>query len=58
MIHQTDALAPVAARQYYRTPEYTTKVETEIVPWIRDKFNTHNLGDTLFAKARLKEDSA
>ncbi|KAJ5580071.1 uncharacterized protein N7459_006056 [Penicillium hispanicum] len=58
MIHQTDALAPAEARQYYRTQEYTTQLKTEIVPWVRDKLNTDNLGDALFAKARLKEASA
>ncbi|KAF9888851.1 hypothetical protein FE257_008220 [Aspergillus nanangensis] len=55
MIHQTDKLAPQGAREIYKTQEYVDELANEIVPWVRTKLNTDNLGDRLFAASRARE---
>ena len=57
MVHQTDMLAGAAAREFYKTEEYKQELENEIVPYIRAKLDTDNLGDRLFAAARTQENN-
>lgn len=55
MIHQTDMLAPADAAALYRTPEYADSLATITVPYIRQKLDTDNLGERMFAASRAKE---
>ncbi|OGM49562.1 hypothetical protein ABOM_001733 [Aspergillus bombycis] len=57
MVHQTDMLAGAAARAFYRTEEYKQELESAIVPYVRAKLDTDNLGDRLFAAARAQENN-
>ncbi|KAJ5459117.1 hypothetical protein N7530_011061 [Penicillium desertorum] len=55
MVHQTDMLAPPEAAAFYITPEYADKLANETIPWVRQKLDTDNLGDQLFATSRAQE---
>ncbi|CAG8885999.1 unnamed protein product [Penicillium egyptiacum] len=55
MVHQTDMLAPPEAAAFYSTSEYADKLANEIIPWVRQKLDTDNLGERLFAASRAKE---
>ncbi|KAJ5159012.1 uncharacterized protein N7500_008663 [Penicillium coprophilum] len=55
MVHQTDMLAPADARALYSTAEYANSLANVTVPYIRQKFDTDNLGERLFAASRAKE---
>ncbi|KAI2615521.1 hypothetical protein GGR54DRAFT_642283 [Hypoxylon sp. NC1633] len=54
MIHQTDMLAPEAARLYYTTPEYQREL-AEVVAETRTKLDTDDIGQKLMAHWRTKE---
>ncbi|KAJ5794309.1 hypothetical protein N7457_000908 [Penicillium paradoxum] len=54
-INQTDLLAGSEAHTYYKTPNFAQKLATTIIPYIRGKLDTDNLGDTLFAASKAKE---
>ncbi|KOC07133.1 hypothetical protein AFLA70_206g001620 [Aspergillus flavus AF70] len=45
MVHQTDMLADEGTRAFYRTEEYKSELENEIVPYVRANFDTDNFGD-------------
>lgn len=55
MVHQTDMLAPPEAAAFYITPEYADKLANKTIPWVRQKLDTDNLGDRLFATSRVQE---
>ncbi|KAE8141879.1 hypothetical protein BDV38DRAFT_278662 [Aspergillus pseudotamarii] len=55
MVHQTDMLAGEAARAFYRTEEYKRELENDILPYVRAKLDTDNLGYRLFATSRTQE---
>lgn len=55
MVHQTDMLAPPEASALYRTSEYSDRLATVIVPYVREKLDTDNFGARLFAASRAKE---
>jgi hypothetical protein len=53
MIHQTDMLAPEAARLYYQTKEYQPELE-QLLAEVRQKLDS-GLGEKLFKKYRAKQ---
>ncbi|KAJ5186413.1 hypothetical protein N7449_011177 [Penicillium cf. viridicatum] len=55
MVHQSDMLAPPEAAAVYRTPEYAHELANVIVPYVRQKLDTSNLGERMFAASRAKE---
>ena len=55
-MNQTDTLAPPEARKRYKTKKYAKELEEEIVPYVRAKFDTDNLGQRLMAASRAQED--
>ncbi|OQD63019.1 hypothetical protein PENPOL_c010G01225 [Penicillium polonicum] len=55
MVHQSDMLAPPEAAALYRTAEYAHQLANVIVPYIRQKLDTSNLGERMFAACRAKE---
>lgn len=55
MVHQSDMLAPPEAAALYRTAEYDHQLANVIVPYIRQKLDTSNLGERMFAACRAKE---
>lgn len=55
IIFQTDRLAPFHIREAYKTSEYVDHLANTIVPHVRRKLDTSNLGESLFAASRAKE---
>ncbi|KAJ5145487.1 uncharacterized protein N7515_000051 [Penicillium bovifimosum] len=55
MVHQSDILAPPEAKARYQTPEYAVELADVIIPYIRDKLDTDDLGDRLFAASKAQE---
>jgi len=55
MVHQTDMLVPPEAIAMYNTPAYAYQLANHIIPYIREKLDTDNLGEQLFAACRAKE---
>ncbi|KGO38617.1 Zinc finger, MYND-type [Penicillium expansum] len=55
MVHQTDMLAPQEAVALYSTPEYAHSLANVIVPYVRQRLDTDNLGERMFAASRAME---
>ncbi|KAJ5494579.1 Zinc finger MYND-type [Penicillium fimorum] len=55
MVHQTDMLAPADVRALYSTAQYANSLANDTIPYIREKFDTDNLGERFFAACRAKE---
>lgn len=55
MVHQSDMLAPPEAAAVYRTAEYAYELANVIVPYVRRKLDTGNLGERMFAACRARE---
>lgn len=55
MVSQTDMLTPPEANDYCKTPEYSHELATIVVPYVRGKLDTNNMGDMLFAISKAKE---
>ncbi len=55
-VNQTDMLAPPEARERYKTKKYAKELQEEIVPYVRAKFDTDNLGQRLMDTSRAQED--
>lgn len=55
MVHQSDMLAPPEAAAVYRTAEYAYELANVIVPYVRRKLDTGNLGERMFAASRARE---
>ncbi|KAJ5185770.1 Zinc finger MYND-type [Penicillium cf. griseofulvum] len=58
MVHQTDMLAPLESIAMYNTEEYADRLANDIIPYIRQKLDTDNLGEKLFAASRAKENES
>lgn len=54
-VHQTDMLAPTEMREFYKTAEYAQELENEIVPYVRQKLDTNDLGHAIFAASVARE---
>lgn len=55
MVNQSDMLAPPEAAAVYRTAEYADELANVIVPYVRQKLDTGNLGERMLAASRNKE---
>ncbi|KAJ5827517.1 hypothetical protein N7447_004280 [Penicillium robsamsonii] len=55
MVHQTDMFAPEDALANYSTAKYADLLANITVPYIRQKLDTDDLGEQLFATSRAKE---
>ncbi|KAJ9130235.1 MYND finger domain-containing protein [Coniochaeta hoffmannii] len=53
-VYQNDIVASPEAKEFYKTAEYATELDA-VVASIRQRLDTDNLGDRLFAMYRAKE---
>ncbi|KAE8369235.1 hypothetical protein BDV27DRAFT_153311 [Aspergillus caelatus] len=54
-VHQADKLAPNEMREVYKTPKYAYDLANIIVPYVRQKLDTKDLGHAIFAASVTRE---